>query len=331
MLLTDALACTVREGANFELGPVMDGGWYWINLGDNSAVGNLIASDVLDNDPVTLTDAGDSITEIEGHGANLLMHTSGRAGLLPTILPVPDVDPVAATLCGFTGSGTDGSPARPRNTGCMLGDGKTMTLGTITDGFTGDIRKVPDKSSITRPKGTGSIELVFDLWGNGTGHYVAVHAADNGGISAMRGQPSVALGRFRSTARLTGVTYAVTRGAVGPGDGVTVAEGENEDVSDESAADDGLARSAPDDEDYPNAVAVTITSDSDYCSSDNDYDATVTVTASMDTADDADQVVPSVVRNASGVVGSTSFTVVCPAASANQGVDLVPDNPFPTD
>ena len=330
MLLMGDLACHGDDEDNmFELGPVMDGGWYWITLETNSAVGGLVNKDILENETVDLADAGDGVMVMEGRGASLLTETAtGRTGLLPNILPEMEMEPEDPTLCGFTGAATAASAAKVVNTDCRLGDGKTITLATITDGFSDTTRRIYDKGTVTRPKGTGSVEILVDLWGNGTGHYVAVHEAGNNGITAMRGQPSVAMGDNRAATRLTGVTYVVTRGAIGPGAGVTVAESENTDLDDDSDADDGLARTAAADD----MVTVTVTSDSDYCSKDNNHDAMVTVQAEMQTATDANQIIPAVVRNAtSGVVGSTTFTVVCPAAVANMGTEVVPDNPFPTD
>ena len=148
----------------------------------------------------------------------------------------------------------------------------------------------------------------------------------------------------RAGTRLTGITYTVTRGASGPGDGHTLPESEN--LTDTTPSDpasptdaenndnDGLARSSAGND----VVTIRITADSDYCSKDNNYPTTVKTSAIVASiSDTTDQVVPTIVKAdgkavADGdAVASTSFTVVCPAASANMGTELVPDNPFPTD
>ena len=115
---------------------------------------------------------------MEGRGASLLTETAtGRTGLLPNILPEMEMDPEDPTLCGFTGSFTGTSPGKVRNTECRLGDGETMLLATVTDGFNDTTHRILDKGTVTRPKGAGSVDVVIDLWGNGTGHYVTTHAA----------------------------------------------------------------------------------------------------------------------------------------------------------
>ncbi len=330
-LLMGDLACmsTDKDGnadGSFEVGPVMDGGWYWLTMDDNSAVGGLVSMDVLDNDPADITDAGDSVTMTMGSGAVLLKETAtGRGGIRPTILPEPPAK--AATRCGYTGSATATSPAVPVKTGCMLGDGKTILLTTSTNAITGATVRIMDKGSITRPSGTGSVTLVGDLWGNGSGHYVTTHDADTAnGISAMRGQPALGMvAAARAGTRLQGVTYAVNLSTGGPGAGTSITAG-----GDGSGTAGGVSWTEAE-----NAVTISVGANAAYCSKDNNHSATVSVTATMATATSADQVVPSIVRSTTstpeGMVGSTSFTVNCPAASANRGQELVPENPFPTE
>ena len=49
MLLTDDYACHGNDEDNeFRVGPIMDGGWYWITMEDNSAVGGLVNEDILE-------------------------------------------------------------------------------------------------------------------------------------------------------------------------------------------------------------------------------------------------------------------------------------------
>ncbi len=240
----NGLACD-REGGSLEIAGLKDGGWYWITDNLNSAVGNLVAKDILGNEPTVIASAGPGVTMTKGSGAVYLKESAtGRVGILPNILPEPPTAPTRK--CGFSGAGTAASPGKPVQTACALGDGKANVLMTSTNGTTGATVRIHDKGSITRPAGTGSVVLVADLWGNGSGHYVASHSTENDGITAFRGQPSVAMTAARAGARYTGVTYAVNVSTGGPGTG-------------------------------------------------------------------ADQVVPSIVRNAdSGKVGSASFMIVCP-------------------
>ena len=86
----------------------------------------------------------------------------------------------------------------------------------------------------------------------------------------------------------------------------------------------------------PNVATVSISSSTGNCSKTNNYSTPVTVAATIaaDDATGAGQVIPNIVRaaaNAAGlrVAATLSFTVVCPAASANMGQELVPENPFP--
>ena len=99
--MDNGLAChTAAEGNKFEIGPIMDGGWYWITDDMNSAVGNLVSMDVLDNDTIELTSAGDGVEMEMGSGAVFVKETStGRVGILPNILPEPPVSELP--LCGL--------------------------------------------------------------------------------------------------------------------------------------------------------------------------------------------------------------------------------------
>ena len=330
LTMDNGLACSGDDEDNeFQLGPVMDGGWYWITDADNSAVGNLVSMDVLKNDTTDITSAGDGVTMTAGMGAVYLKETSsGRVGILPNILPEMAMEATPATKCGFKGAATGGSPASPVKTECMLGDGGTTLLMTSQNAITGATVRIMDKGSITRPAGDGSVEIVADLWGNGSGHYVTTHDATTAnGISAMRGQTAVAMSAVRTATRYTGVTYAVNVSAGGPGTGESVAAGGTPGTG------DGAGVSWVDT--TTNAATISVGSASSLCSKTANHTATVTLTATMATATDADQVVPSIVRSTTstpeGRVGSASFMIVCPAASANMGQELVPENPFPTE
>ncbi len=324
MLFRDELACMAKGGGTFEIGPVEDGGWFWIEAGSNSAVGNLVAKDVLKNEMVELTDAGDSVTEVEGKGANLLMHNeSGRVGILPTILPEPPADPLRR--CGYNDRGTVGTSATAtadaanarftrRLSDCAQGDGGTITLATTTNTFSGATTRVADKATVVRPSGTGAAVITIDLWGNEGGHFTTASTGH-----ALLGQPAVAMTPLRGAARLTGVTYTARLGA-GPTAAPLVP----------SVATAGITMNT----NTENVVTFNIEADSAYCSTTppRNNPASVSVSAVI-TEEGAAAVTPSISRHAAtGVAGGTSFTVVCgsAAASANMGQELVPENPFPT-
>ena len=68
----------MADGGTFEIGPVMDGGWFWVTDETNSAVGGLVSKDVLDNDAAAITGAGDSVSMTMGKGAVYLKHGASR-------------------------------------------------------------------------------------------------------------------------------------------------------------------------------------------------------------------------------------------------------------
>ena len=304
-----------------QIGPVMDGGWYWITDDMNSAVGNLVAQDVLDVKAVDLTSAGAGVSMAMGKGAVFVKEAAtGRVGILPNILPEPPV--AALRKCGYTGAFTATSPGVPLKTECALGDAGTITLATVHNSFTGATTRVMDKGTVMRPTGaTATVVVTVDLWGNGSGHFVTTHDATTGnGISAGLGQPALGLvAAARANTRLTGTTFTAKLGS-----GPTAA-----DLVDATAAG-GITM---DTSTTPNVVTFTIGADSAYCSKTNNNPAPVAVAASITEAGAA-LVTPSIKRNATtGAAGATSFTVVCGSASssAHQGQELVPENPFPTD
>jgi hypothetical protein len=316
MLFSGDLACDVAKGASLQLGPVKDGGWYWLTDADNSAVGSLVAADLKGYATTDPTDPGsDDITMTAGNGAVFVKQAStGRVGILPTILASAPV--AALRTCGFDGAGTPGSPFTRRTSGCAMGDGGTITLATTYDGFRGATSRLMDKGSITRPVGVGATSTVtIDLWGNHSGHFTT--SADAGAVAYL-GNPAVALTGARPLGRLTGVTYTGTQGTGGPG---------GSPLSDTAVAGITLDTTS-----NVNAVDVNVVADASYCSKTNNHTATVNITALI-TPEGAAMVTPSVKRNAmSGVAGGITFNVMCPSgAEANQGQELVPENPFPTD
>ncbi len=302
----NGLACDGKDGS-FEIAGVEDGGWYWITDDMNSAVGNLVSKDVLDNETVKLTGAGDGVSMDMGMGAVFLKEAAtGRVGILPNILPEPSVE--ALRTCGADDKGSTGTSATAtvdaanarfvrRTTKCALGDGGTITLATTTNTFTGGTTRVMDKGTVVRPSGTGAVVVTVDLWGNGSGHFLTSPTAGH----ALLGQSSVGMSALRPVARLTGVTYTAKLGS-GP-TGSDFADG---------TANGGITM---DTSTTPNVVTFTIRADPAYCKSTApvaNNPAPVSVTAVI-TAEGAALVTPSIARHATtGVAGSTSFTVVCP-------------------
>ncbi len=316
--MDNGLACMMEgDGNMFELGPIMDGGWFWITRGMNSAVGNLVDMDILENDMVELTSAGTAdVSMMTGRGAVLVEQAStGRVGILPNILPEPPV--AALRLCGYDVSGTT---YKRRASNCALGNGGTMTLATTTNSFTGATTVVANGATITRPAGVGEIVVVIDLWANGTGHFTT--AADG---DARLGHPAFGMGDARAMARLTGVTYSAKMGS-GPSGGDFVAGDALAGITMTAGA---AGAGTPD----VDTVTFTVKAAATHCSATNNYPVPVAVTAMLAEAS-ATQTTPARTRHATtDAAGGTKFTVVCPAASssANMGEELVPDNPFPTD
>ncbi len=318
MLFAGVTACEATKAGSLQLGPVKDGGWFWLTDADNSAVGSLVVADLKGYVTTDPTDPGsDDITMTAGSGAVFVKQAStGRVGILPTILASA---PVAALRpCGYNTGGTAAAPSYSRRTsGCAMGDGGTITLATTYDGYRGVTAQLANKGSITRPAGDATASVVIDLWGNHSGHFTT-SADDN----ARLGNPAVgptASDTNRGN-RLTGVTYTGTQGTGGAPGGSPL------------GTTDAVAGITLDTTTTTDTVIVKVVADTSYCSKTNNHTATVNIVAVI-TEDGAALVTPSVKRNAaSGVAGGITFNVMCPSgAAANQGQELVPDNPFPTD
>ena len=310
--MANGLACH-SDGGSFRLGPIMDGGWYWITDDANSAVGNLVAEDILDNTTVAITSAGDSVTPTMGKGAVYLKHAaSGRVGILPNILPEPPV--AAATVCGAYPK-ADKSVAQVTS-GCMLGDGSTKVR-IVGPGDFGRTSETIGSATVYRNT-TAANSVTLDLWTNGG---MVVTDTTNTPLGTGYAGLSVALGLADGTDGVSaevGGFGASLEGALGSG---------NETL----AVTDGDSTATP-----PTSDQVTIMYEgataSAYCTATASNDAVLTVKLVSDQAD----VLPAV-KNlgtaAAAYHGTATVTIKCPppAAGANMGTELVPDNPFPTD
>ena len=315
-LFSGDLACAM-DGGKFEIGPVMDGGWYWITDADNSAVGGLVDMDILDNDhKAEPTGAGDGVTMTMGTGATFLKETStGRVGILPTILPTMDMEPAAVNNCSYT---TANNVNTRETANCMLGDGgATLLVQGPTNVFTGKRSDLGANAMVTRPA-SGSVTVQADLWGNGSGHFLA-DAGVTAGTDANLGHE----GGTRLDA-----TIAAALAASGPGTGSPI-----DGTGPDGTAGAGLTFDATT---TTGLGVLTITADPAYCNPTAkppvNHTATVAFSASL-TADQKNQVVPTLKTTpaTAGTAARHTIMVVCPAASANMGTELVPENPFPTD
>jgi hypothetical protein len=306
LTMDNGLACSGDDEDNmFQLGPIMDGGWFWITDDMNSAVGNLVSQDVLDNETTDITGTT-SVTMTEGKGAVYLKETSsGRVGILPNILPEMTMEPAAVNNCSFTTSGTTHTR---ETTACMLGDGRTSLLVQgPTNIFTGKRDPLGANAMVTRPV-SGSVTVVADLWGNGSGHFTTDAAGD-----ARLGHP----GGTRLPAMISAVLV---------GDGAAA------DTPIESSEVGGMTLDAAT---TTSLGELTIGADSAYCGTTANHTATVKFTATIASDMDRDVVTPSIVAGdrgaAAGVAATHTIMVVCPSASADMGQELVPENPFPVE
>ncbi len=293
MQFTDSGLVCNAETSRFQIGPVEDGGWFWITRDTDSAVGPLVNQDVLDNARAGIANPGPGVTMKRGRGAVLLREKStGRLSLLPDILPEPPM--AALRTCGYDTGGPAAAPTYTRRLAdCALGDGGTLVVATVTGYYTGKTVVIPDGGAVTRPAGIGEIPVEADLWMNGSGHFTTDAAG-----SATLGHPEFAAPATRHVGRLDGVTYTVKVGT-GPAE---------ETLADGGGTTGGVGYFS----DGTGAIVIRIAAEGVYCGETAAFSLPVTVTAIMPDATDADQVTPAVKRSAAGVVGRMSFTVVCP-------------------
>ena len=328
MLLTGDLACMDEDGT-FELGPIMDGGWFWITDETNSAVGGLVSKDILDNEDTDLTDAGEGVTMTMGAGAVLLKETAtGRVGLLPNILPEPPA-PDAVT-CGARATPNTNPTAytSQASRSCMLGGGgtKIQVVGPAAHGRRGQIAG----GTVTRPATGNPLMLDVDLWVDESGSYNTGNLDDSaGGDSDLANRGWIGKGTanwIASVGWFAGLSGA-TPGANLAGAAVAITDDDN----------DGQAE-------------IAISPSPTYCpATGTQTTASVTILAFGSGAtlpdafgggtattgvSDSDTIFPSFAthRALGGARAGTTLTIACPPpAAANQGQELVPENPFPTD
>ena len=169
----NGLACD-RDDGSLEIADLEDGGWYWITDASNSAVGNLVSRDILNNKAVELTSAGPGVTMSVGRGAVFVKETStGRVGILPNILPNAPAEPAA--ICGpRTNTAWPFAYDRQSASGCMLGGGRAK-IRLVGPGSFG-ARAMITNGMVYRPT-AGTITVTADLWLDESGSYST--ATDN--------------------------------------------------------------------------------------------------------------------------------------------------------
>lgn len=340
MLFDGPRACA--EGGTLEIGPVMDGGWYWISDEMHSAVGSLVSKATLGNDRAKLASAGEGVTmsfpgddkkDAEDKGAVLLKETSsGRIGILPTILPEPPVEPAAK--CGY---GYNSATFRywRRDANCMQGDGGTVlrVQGPLNI-FTGQ-RTTGNR--IVRPS-TGTVDVKIDLWGNGSGHFLTATEA-----ATATGRTALTLGGNNFLTGHAGghplpLTSDGNNASPATDGGMTASLGGTESMP-IPAADAEVATNQVGGMNFAvegNVGTLTVGPHSGYCNPlakpAKNTTATVKVNAYV-AADQETVVTPTVATGRTNrLATSVTIMVVCPsgsAAAAHQGRDLVPENPFP--
>lgn len=311
------LACMDEDGGTFELGPIMDGGWFWVTDDMNSAVGGLVSKDVLENAKADITSAGEGVSMMAGKGAVYLKEAaSGRVGILPNILPEPPADP--AEICGpRRQSSWPYTYTQQMNKSCMLGAGRTK-IRLVGPGAYGS-RSTITNGMVYRPT-AGNVTVTADLWHDGMGSYTTT-ASDAGsyGVDLRKGWLGTTFtGGSDHNQNWLDATWSASLDSGDPQTGDLA--GANVTLTDAAQA------------------TLTIAPNTDYCSKDNNHTATVNIFATPGTnAVHPPLAVGKAAHGLSatalaGVNSITQLRVVCPpAGSPSTGSELVPDNPFPVD
>ena len=282
----NGLACD-REGGSLEIAGLADGGWYWITDEMNSAVGSLVRKGVLDNTPTQPTDPGsDDIVLTRVSGAVFLKQTStGRVGLLSTILPAPQEDRPA--ICGPRYSTRTESYSSQVASDCVLGDGGTRVRLLGRARYGGNVHLT--SRTVTRDLAVGGdITVRADLWLNESGSYSTADPAT----------PALGwLGKGEGNWLQATWTASLAGGAPGAdlvGAAVAIADGDN----------DGQAE-------------ITVSPSATHCPvTGTEYTATIDVVASTSTSTNA--VHPPVAATDEGVSAMTRLTVLCPPRAATK-------------
>ncbi|MCY4644462.1 MAG: hypothetical protein OXB88_07570 [Bacteriovoracales bacterium] len=301
-----------ENNASLEIGPITDGGWYWLTGATNSAVGSLVNKSILNNTRIMPTNPGSSVTILEGNGANFLEHpASGRIGILPTIVPEPPVDPLGS--CGAYR--VDEDTIKQKSSDCALGDGSAYVR---VEGPGNYGRRTPITNGMISRNYTGDVTVKINLWSNG------------GVVSTDTTSTPIGTG-YRNLGDSLSLSQVVIEG---PSPSVTL-----EDVLGDANASSSQTVVEGTADNSGDHVIVTIegADSSDYCTDSRSQNTTISIYL-VSNSDTEDNLLPAV-KALSGsmpstlqaVHGKTTLTIKCPPPSANKGQNLVPSNPFPTD
>ena len=302
--MDNGLAC---DGTgSVEVHGVKDGGWYWITDDMNSAVSALMPKDAMGNAQATPADPGNDdivLTSVEDGVATYVKQVStGRVGIIPHVLPEPPAPD--ALGCGFY---WQGSSQRTRSNDCML-DASLAIKVTHADSA-GRPDAVTVGSMVYRPATGDGLSLKLNLFGSG---HISTGACPAAGYDTAWGDCASNAGRTPLMAiwdvnRTDGTAGTATLADVGI---TTTADGSDQD-----------------------APTVTI-APLDSCDEEATAGLTQTIRIDAITPGTANTILPDVPgnhRNSTVAMINKSITVACPPSSgANQGQELVPDNPFPT-
>ena len=186
--MDNGLACLDEDGGSIQIHGLADGGWYWINDVMSSAVSPLLAKDTLGNAMIKPTNPGGLMLTESDYGTFVKHEASGRVGILPHVVPEPEVEipdppaPEAATICGPR----YWAPSKIyylKTTGCMMGDGGTKIVLTGPRDSVGRDHRITN-GMFYRPLRGSSSTISFGLWGNGSGHISVAPGAIAGANTA---------------------------------------------------------------------------------------------------------------------------------------------------
>lgn len=284
MLFSDDLACEM-DGGKFEVGPIEDGGWFWINDAMNSAVGGLVSNDVLMNDAITITDAGEGVSMSEGRGAVYLKETAtGRVGILPTIQPEPPGTELP--LCGLRYNAN--KVAYQLVDDCQLN--ATFTMKVTTENELGQTVEVD--GGVIQRNAIGDIRLTARMLARGHISYRL-----NAGVIDPE------WGAIDSKALIA--TWGVYLKDAPPG---------------ATLADVGVAQDSTNFNEF-------IISPAAFCDDPTERDRSPEIYFSAGRVQNF--IFPEMPLTTPPTFINRYFTIHCPPPAAQQGQELVPDNPFP--
>lgn len=284
MLFSGDLACETEDG-KFEIGPVEDGGWFWITDAKNSAVGSLVDKGVLDNPKTDPTDAGAGVRMSKGTGAVFLKETdTGRVGILPTILPQPPATELP--LCGLRYNAN--KVAYQLLDDCQIN--ATFTMKVTTQNARGQTVEV--EGGVIQRNAVGDLRLTAKMLVSGHISYRLAAGVVDPEWGAIDSKPLIA-------------TWGVYVKDAPPGS---------------SLASIGVAQDTTNFNEF-------IISPAAYCNNPAERDHEPEIYFSAGRVQNF--IIPEMPLTTPPTFINRYFTIECPPPAAQQGTELVPDNPFP--